>query len=293
MLIQFFLHLKEAKVPVSVREFLTLLEALKSGVIAPSIDEFYQLSRLTLVKDEQHFDRFDQVFGSYFKELLLSFKWLDLISEGNAYIKHHRSMLPFKYMSYYMLPSYLKKTGASIKFGSIDKDFYNQHVSGSKLNEMLYNPSTLKESLLEHFEYKLEHNLKWNDLNSMYFSVELREPFLDYRIVEKTLGSANKMLINKGYTKWIYREAMKGILPEVIRLRKDKVGFDNPSDEWLKTPLLKNIAQETLNNKKIIDSQIININNAKKAYQLHLEGKINIARDIWKWISLNYFLNKF
>lgn len=67
MLIPFFLHLKEAKVPVSVREFLTLLEALKSGVINPSIDEFYQLSRMTLVKDEQYFDRFDQVFGSYFK----------------------------------------------------------------------------------------------------------------------------------------------------------------------------------------------------------------------------------
>ena len=66
MLIQFFLQLKEAKVPVSVREFLTLLEALKAGVINPSIDEFYQLSRMTLVKDEQHFDRFDQVFGAYF-----------------------------------------------------------------------------------------------------------------------------------------------------------------------------------------------------------------------------------
>jgi len=67
MLIQFFLKLKEAKVPVSVREFLTLLEGLKSGVIQPSIDEFYQLSRMTLVKDEQYFDRFDQVFGNYFK----------------------------------------------------------------------------------------------------------------------------------------------------------------------------------------------------------------------------------
>ena len=66
MLIQFFLNLKEAKVPVSVREFLTLLEALKKGVIEPSIDEFYQLARMTLVKDEQHFDRFDQAFGSYF-----------------------------------------------------------------------------------------------------------------------------------------------------------------------------------------------------------------------------------
>ncbi len=64
MLIQFFLKLKEAKVPVSVREFLTLLEALKGGIIEPSINEFYQLARMTLVKDEQHFDRFDQVFGS-------------------------------------------------------------------------------------------------------------------------------------------------------------------------------------------------------------------------------------
>lgn len=69
MLIPFFLNLKEAKVPVSVREFLTLLEALKSGVISPSIDEFYQLSRMTLVKDEQYFDRFDQVFGNYFKNI--------------------------------------------------------------------------------------------------------------------------------------------------------------------------------------------------------------------------------
>lgn len=67
MLIQFFLNLKDAKIPVSVREFLTLLEALKASVINPSIDEFYQLSRMTLVKDEQYFDRFDQVFGSYFQ----------------------------------------------------------------------------------------------------------------------------------------------------------------------------------------------------------------------------------
>lgn len=67
MLIEFFLNLKEAKVPVSVREFLSLLDALKAEVIEPSIDEFYQLARMTLVKDEQYFDRFDQVFGAYFQ----------------------------------------------------------------------------------------------------------------------------------------------------------------------------------------------------------------------------------
>ena len=67
MLIDFFRALREAKVPVSIREFLTLLEALQRQVILPSLDEFYYLARLTLVKDEAHFDKFDRVFGLWFK----------------------------------------------------------------------------------------------------------------------------------------------------------------------------------------------------------------------------------
>jgi uncharacterized protein len=66
MLIDFFYTLRAAKLPVSVKEYLTLLEALKADVIAPSLDEFYYLSRMTLVKDEQYFDKFDQAFGEYF-----------------------------------------------------------------------------------------------------------------------------------------------------------------------------------------------------------------------------------
>jgi hypothetical protein len=67
MLIDFFYALRDAKVPVTIKEFLTLLEAMQRQVIAPSLDEFYYLSRLTLVKDEAHFDKFDRAFGAYFK----------------------------------------------------------------------------------------------------------------------------------------------------------------------------------------------------------------------------------
>ncbi|MFC5551643.1 vWA domain-containing protein [Massilia aerilata] len=67
MLIGFFFALRDAKVPVTIKEFLTLLEALEKNVIAPSLDAFYYLSRLTLVKDEAHFDKFDKAFGLYFK----------------------------------------------------------------------------------------------------------------------------------------------------------------------------------------------------------------------------------
>jgi uncharacterized protein with von Willebrand factor type A (vWA) domain len=67
MLTGFFLHLKAHKLPVSTRELLTLLEALEARVVSLSIDDFYVLSRACFVKDEQHFDRFDLAFGTYFK----------------------------------------------------------------------------------------------------------------------------------------------------------------------------------------------------------------------------------
>jgi uncharacterized protein with von Willebrand factor type A (vWA) domain len=72
MLIDFFYTLRAAKLPVSVKEYLTLLEALQAQVIGPgsdacSLDDFYFVSRLILVKDEKHYDKFDRAFGAYFK----------------------------------------------------------------------------------------------------------------------------------------------------------------------------------------------------------------------------------
>ena len=67
MLIDFFLHIRQAKLPVSIKEYLTLLEALEAQVVSTSVDDFYWLSRATLVKDERNFDKFDKAFASYFK----------------------------------------------------------------------------------------------------------------------------------------------------------------------------------------------------------------------------------
>jgi len=67
VLFDFFFAVRKAGVPASLKEFLTLLEALDRGVVYGSVDDFYTLSRLTLVKDEAYFDRFDVAFASYFK----------------------------------------------------------------------------------------------------------------------------------------------------------------------------------------------------------------------------------
>ncbi|MEM8793288.1 MAG: VWA domain-containing protein [Pseudomonadota bacterium] len=67
MFLNLFFGLKEARLPVSLREHLTLVEAMDSGMAQYDVEEFYYLARSALVKDERHLDRFDQVFAKVFK----------------------------------------------------------------------------------------------------------------------------------------------------------------------------------------------------------------------------------
>ena len=69
MLIDFFYKLKQFKIPVSIQELLVLLDAMQKQLAFGSMDEFYQISKLCLVKDEKYFDRFDQAFGEYYEGL--------------------------------------------------------------------------------------------------------------------------------------------------------------------------------------------------------------------------------
>jgi len=66
VLVNFFFELRKGGVPVTLTEFLTLLEALRAGVAWASVQDFYYLARTTLVKDERHYDRFDRVFAEVF-----------------------------------------------------------------------------------------------------------------------------------------------------------------------------------------------------------------------------------
>jgi uncharacterized protein with von Willebrand factor type A (vWA) domain len=92
MLFGFFFTLRDAGLKVSLSELLTLLEALSKHVAIFSLDDFYYLSRATLVKDETHFDRFDRAFAAYFKgvenavakiEGDVPLEWLKKMSELN------------------------------------------------------------------------------------------------------------------------------------------------------------------------------------------------------------------
>lgn len=79
--------------------------------------------------------------------------------------------------------------------------------------------------------------LRHEDRNSMAHSIETRHPFLDYRLVEFAVSCPTDFKLRDGWSKWILRDAMKGILPEKLRLRKTKLGFDAPDATWMRLGL--------------------------------------------------------
>jgi len=75
------------------------------------------------------------------------------------------------------------------------------------------------------------------DRNSMAHSVESRLPFLDYRLAEFAVNCAPSLKLRDGWSKWLLREALVGVLPEKIRLRKTKLGFNTPEADWMRQGL--------------------------------------------------------
>jgi asparagine synthase (glutamine-hydrolysing) len=76
--------------------------------------------------------------------------------------------------------------------------------------------------------------LRHEERNSMAHSVESRLPFLDYQLVEFAVNCPPEFKLRDGWSKWMLRSALKGILPEKVRLRKTKLGFDAPVAEWMR-----------------------------------------------------------
>ena len=95
--------------------------------------------------------------------------------------------------------------------------------------------ATLQENLLRQlYGEPLPALLRYEDHNSMAWSVESRTPFMDYRLLEFTFGLPERFLYKRGVRKAILRDAMRDILPPAISARRDKMGFVTPEEVWLK-----------------------------------------------------------
>jgi asparagine synthase (glutamine-hydrolysing) len=232
-------------------------------------------------------------FGFYFKDLLMKLKLVKLINEMYCYLRNHKSLYGIKTFFYFLLPKNLKTKGRIAKKNFLLPNFAKQFSATNTIAGNLYSANTLKASFLDHFEFKLEHLLKWDDRNSMAHSIESRAPFLDYRLVEKTLATNNNWIIKKGVTKFILRESLKNILPERIRSRRDKIGYSTPEDEWFRQESWKQLIIELLGSQSFKSRNIVDPEKALKQYKKHLNKEINISKEIWKWINTEIWFRIF
>lgn len=242
---------------------------------------------------DELFAGYHYFFGVYFKELLFNLKFLSLLNETSCYYRAHRSLYGFKAFLFYVLPGYLKRRTRFLGKDHVKRQFFESHYRNRQVSDMSFDAHSLNEALLQHFSYKLEHLLKWEDRNSMWFSLESRVPFLDHRLVERVLSLPSNRLIYRGSAKHIFREAMKGILPEAIRMRRDKIGFSTPEDRWFREPMFKSFIIEILESSSFRKSPYLNYKLCLALYQKHLRGQINISQDIWKWINLELWHRKY
>jgi len=221
-------------------------------------------------------------WGFRYIELLKTLKIINFLGE---FIKSNHKLYNLKTVLYYLTPPYYKTKFKIKSISYINKNFISEYIGKSNIGENLYNSKTLNEALFDHVEYKLEHLLKWEDRNSMYFNLESRVPFLDYRLVEKTISTNSQFKMNNGYTKVILRNALKDILPEVILYRRDKIGFGAPQDIWLKEEKnIKNIIEITYEN-NFIGNYIIK-NNVLKILDEFKKGNTSHSDKIWKIYNL-------
>lgn len=148
----------------------------------------------------------------------------------------HSKLGLFKLVQYYayFTSSKLRIQRQKKRWDSI-KEQYLQLVDKNLVKQIADSYKDIKKlQITELSKTQLPHLLKYEDRNSMHFSIETRLPFLDYKLVEASLSIRNDYKIHKGWTKYILRQAIKSKLPAEIVWRKNKVGFEAPVNQWLK-----------------------------------------------------------
>jgi len=120
-------------------------------------------------------------------------------------------------------------------------------------------------------KYSLPVLLRYEDKNSMAHAVEARLPFLDYRLVEKLAAMPLNQKMRDGWTKYVLRNAMRGVLPEEIRSRKSKLGFTTPKDDWYRTAVSKGMNDAFRS--PLFINEYVDEDKVEKAFNQYVCGK--------------------
>jgi asparagine synthase (glutamine-hydrolysing) len=139
--------------------------------------------------------------------------------------------------------------------------------------------------------YSLPALLRYEDRNAMAFSIEARVPFLDYRLAEYAFALPDHQKIHHGLTKFILRNAMQKILPESVRLRTDKMGFNTPERRWLANEL-NGLIRELIHSPSFAARGYFNASQIAQAFAAHVAGQRDLTFRAWRWINLELWFRQ-
>ncbi|KYK28214.1 MAG: asparagine synthase (glutamine-hydrolyzing) [Theionarchaea archaeon] len=223
--------------------------------------------------------------SSYFLELFMTLKWKTLLSELLHFLKKH-DIRPVPVILSMLPKSALRN--ARLKSSWIGREFFDSHFRTRK------NEYVLTRMLIDTLTYStIPVLLRYEDKNAMRWSVETRLPFLDHEFVEEVLFLPPEYKIRKGLTKYLFREAMKGILPETIRERTDKIGFATPEEEWLTSGLFIDMAETIINSNSFKKRIYWDWKRVREDFEKYKRKEKNISYAFWKWINLELWLRMF
>ena len=152
-------------------------------------------------------------------------------------------------------------------------------------------PSVRALSLEQLTRTNLPMLLRYEDRNSMAHSVEARVPFLDHRLVEFVTGLPSGHLIGEGTTKRVLREAMRGAIPEPIRNRRDKIGFQTAEERWMRRDAPERI--RALVARSVEVSQGILTGGTLTRADDMLTGRRPLDPWVWRVVSVGAWLDRF
>jgi asparagine synthase (glutamine-hydrolysing) len=191
---------------------------------------------------DEHLAGYHEYFGPRFAGLFRSGDWPGLWHDVAATRRMHgySQLHAAKLVANVMLPEALRQPlRARAGKAHATPDWLDLEALGALPRDPLaqlgaYSESVQGASRMQLTATRLQRLLHWEDRNSMAHSVESRVPFLDHRLVEFVLGLPDDFKIAAGVTKRVQRAGMSGVLPERIRDRVDKRGFETAEAVWMK-----------------------------------------------------------
>lgn len=232
-------------------------------------------------------------FAYYYTELLKKIQIKTLFKEIQAYIKYFGDFYSLEMLLFIYLPEqpkFLLKKRLHNHWINYDY-FVKKKIKSFDPRLKVMNLNTALELTI--CSTAIPHLLRWEDKNAMRWSIESRVPFLDYRLVESAFSLSAKNKICVGKTKKIFKDAMEGILPEMIRNRKDKIGFFTPMEELFRDKKMQSFLHDVLFSPECKNRPYWNYNDVIAMFEDHINRKHNNGQTLWKVISIEVWLRLF